>query len=693
MKSLRPFLRSALLVGYVWAIYALHTSLKGAQGFCSARLSYLFLDHFMFVSLSVLPLVIFVLIVCFICRPAIKKVRDEHIIALSMAISSLPVVFIAFAPMDQFAKMSDYHPAIFGTILSVCGLGIIAYLLDRPPLRRLFNSLLIPAIAAIVFLMPFVMKAERELYWVKKLGLSPARLGLLGLYLLPFVALFLIFLVWFKLKPKAAATLGWIFLAVSSIFAIIQPALYTGPNISCKKSAGTDKPNFLFIVIDALRADALEPYGGIVPTPNISEFAGKSVLFENAYTVSSWTMPAMASIFTGLYPSANGVSSSMLVLNKKFDTVYRILKKNGYNTWAVFDQQFYTSYRGINEGFDGFYPISCNPCQIILNHPIVKKAFPRRWTFTFPLCCDHTVRVARDTAAALERSCEPFFGWVHFLDPHMALDPPVEFLDHIAKPDKTYKWGLRGRIKVLEVPSRSEIAKGEIFFDSELANRLRDLYLAEVKYVDHEIALIFDALKRQNLLGKTVVIITADHGEELLDHGGFEHGHSVYNEVLHVPLIIYAPHASALRIQTRARTIDIVPTVLELAGVKFDANGFQGKSLVSLISGESEQDREVLAESMFYYEEKKALLVGPYKLIWRPLAGQYLLFNMVDDPKELYPINGSVEIKKQMLKRLKEMRTGNADIYKKITGRAPERAYETPSADTIEQLKALGYID
>ena len=691
MNLIKTVARTALLIGYIWAADLLYSSLKNAQAFCSSRLDYLFLDNFMFVAFSVLPIVIFAFVIYFIFRPLIKRIDDEYIVAVFIAISLLPVAFFRFAP-DKFVGVSGYMPAVFKSIVSAFGVGIIVSLLYRHLIKRTSDLLLAPVVAAVVIAMPFIMKSANELYWIRTIGLSPTRLASFGLYLLPFVGLFLLFLVWFRLKPRAAVILGWIFLIVSVIFTVILPKLYTGPNISCKESSKSDKPNFLLIVIDALRADAIEPYGGPVSTSNLSKFALDSAVFEKAYTVAPWTLPSIASFFTGLYPSAHGANRFQTVLNGKFEMVSQLLKRNGYYSWAVLDQPLYMSFLGVDRGFDVFHLISCRPNQLISSHPLVGKTALINVVYKF-LGFRETEQVARDAAAAIERSCKPFFGWVHILDPHMPLTPPVEFMEDAGQGVQS-SFGAKVRKKPVEIYSlRVDVARGDLFIDRETARRIKDAYFGEVRYVDHEIKYIFSALKESGIWNKTVVLVTADHGEEFLDHGGFEHGHSVYNEILHVPFIMHVPNAKPTRIQTRVRTIDFAPTVLELAGVKFEPNSFQGQSLVALINGVPEEDREVLAESMVQYEEKKALVMGPYKLIWRPLTKEYRLFNIVEDPRELFPIKGEDAIKIQMYKRLRRLLADSANIYRQTTGQLPYRVYEPPPADTVEQLKSLGYTD
>jgi len=684
---------SALLVGVIWTVLSLYGALRHAHGFCTARLYYLTLELFMFGALSLIPIVLFSFAFYLLFKPLLRRLGDEYMAAVAAAVAFLPVCVVEFIPKNIFVKSPNLNPIVFWSVLGACGLGLIVYLLDRPRLRRLFNLVVVPAIAALVAGFPFGMRSTHELYWLKKTGFSLARAVSAGLYLAAFPLLFAVFFAWFLFKKRAAASVAWAFVALSLVFTLTLPALYTGPPVKCEDRGSDGRPNFLFIVVDALRADAIEPYGGTVPTPNMTALARTSVVFEDTQSVSPWTLSSMASFFTGLYPSAHGVGKSKMELAPEFDTVYRRLRRAGYSTWAVVDQHFYASYRGISKGFDVYHQVKCHPCKVVADHPLVARTFPKEWTRVFPTCRHPTVRTALDAEAAVERSCEPFFGWVHFYDPHMAYAPPSEFTDLIPDIDEKMRWGHKGKIRVTEVPSRSAIAKGEIFFDAKLVERTRDLYLAEVRFVDRELARIFDALERSGLWDRTVVILTADHGEEIFDHGFFEHGHSVYDEVLRVPLIIHMPGSNPQRVPVRVRTIDVVPTMLDLAGVKFEAADFHGRSLLPLVRGQDEPDREVLAESLLYYYEKKALLVGRYKLIWWPFADEYALYDLESDPHERYPLAGEGEVLQNMKARLSELLSDNARLYEKITGKSPKEVYAPLTDEQIDTLKALGYIE
>lgn len=704
MKSARLFLNAALFVGYVWAVGTLFYSLspRSGLGMCSARLLYLFLDNFMFVSVSVLPIVVFALISLPLLIPIVKKLTDEKITAVALSVSFFMVAFLLFAHQNKDFNLKDFTFALVWSTLSAFGAGAIAYFLYKGLFKRLFNLLIVPALAANVLAMPFLMKSMHAFYIIKKTKFSFALLGNLIIYLLPFAILFLIFLVWFKSKPKVVALLGWLFLVISVLFTALQPILYTGPDIKCEKTSEDkeqsacigNKPNFLFIVADALRPDVLVPYGGKISTPNISEFANKSFIFENVYSATPWTLPSITSFFSGLYPSAHGVNQPQDNLDASFDTIIEILKQNGYFTWAVIEQYLYGRYQHIMQNFKTFHIIQCHPCYVIFSHPLIKK-LERAGLRSLPLCHRQTTKVALDSAIAIERSCRPFFGWIHILDPHMPLTPPKEFRANTFESKERTNRAHDRKKAASDVLDRSDIGRGRRFVDSELISWIWDLYLAEVRYVDHEIARIFSALKETGLWDKTVVIFTADHGEEIFERNSYNHGHTLYNEVLHVPLIIHIPNIDAnfnQRIQTRVRTIDIAPTILELANVEYKPDSFQGKSLIPLINGAYEQDREVLAE-LSLYGEKKAIFMGQYKLICEVPLNRCQLFDLNEDPKELYPIKGNEEIKRQMLKRLDELLASSATIYERITGKPHEQTYKLPSHETIEQLKALGYVD
>lgn len=311
----------------------------------------------------------------------------------------------------------------------------------------------------------------------------------------------------------------------------------------------TQHPDVLLILIDTVRADHLGCYGYHRDTsPTIDSLAAAGTRWARVQAQSPWTLPAMATIMTGLNHRAHkaglwenrfyGLDSSLPLLPEFF-------KREGYQTAAFFNVLFMSEDFGFHRGYDYF---DCENSGLGL-----------------------TIRDARQTVDDVlewlqtERDeNRPLFLAVHFYDPHMPYDPESPF-DTIFT-DPTYNgpfdclWG--GRTDVADVNN------GDIAVDStDLAN-LIDLYDGEIAFTDYELNRLFRELRRTGKSENTLVVVMADHGEEFFDHGGVGHGHTLYQELLNVPLIVSGPGIAANIIDsTLVGQIDILPSLSSYCGM------------------------------------------------------------------------------------------------------------------------------
>jgi arylsulfatase A-like enzyme len=231
------------------------------------------------------------------------------------------------------------------------------------------------------------------------------------------------------------------------------------------------------------------------------------------------------------------------------------------------------------------------------------------------------------------------------------------------------------------------LRQGKLQLDHALIARLEKLYNGEVAYVDSEVGRLLDGLAERGLDASTVVVVTADHGEEFNDHGGFEHGHTHYNELLHVPLLIRAPglNLPEPRLSTTVRHIDLAPTLCELAGVPADP-AFTGESLVPLLQGQSRADRSVLSEGNMWGPTRVAWRNGGMKLVRSLDTDQIQLFDLGADPGEQNDIaQHAPQQRDRMLHGLDIVLLALAT--KATTGEVPSL---TP--EQTEFLSSLGYI-
>jgi len=347
------------------------------------------------------------------------------------------------------------------------------------------------------------------------------------------------------------------------LIAVGSAALLSACPASVPRPTG---PNVLIIAIDTLRADALGCGGGRAGvSPRIDAFAAQSARFEFAFAHAPWTLPSFSSLFTSLPPEAHGaggdVQNGWRALGDEYTTIAERFQAAGYATHAVVNVDFLTASFGTMQGFDDVDARISND-----NHEL-RRAGPT-------------------TEAALTwidaHRTEPFFLFVHAFDPHAEYDPPPEWRARFAEErdaDGTaFRFGAREHV----VNHRA----GRMPLDAATLARARALYDGEVAYTDDAVGRLLDGLASRGLDENTIVVLTSDHGEEFGEHGSWEHGHSHYDELLHVPLIVRAPGVTARVVSEPVGLMDVAPTVCALAGITA-ADTFRGRDLSSALRGGS----------------------------------------------------------------------------------------------------------
>ncbi|HEU5321013.1 MAG TPA: cation:dicarboxylase symporter family transporter, partial [Methylomirabilota bacterium] len=299
------------------------------------------------------------------------------------------------------------------------------------------------------------------------------------------------------------------------------------------------RPNVLLYLVDTLRADRLGCYGyGRPVSPHLDAFAGRAVLFERAVAQSPWTRPSVASILTGLLPTAHGVQTLEDRLPEAARTLPEILRAAGYRTAALSTNHHVATGTGLAQGFDDFFLDEEHHAE-----PVVRRAVA--WL---------------DRRTAKER---PFFLYVHTLDPHAPYQPPAVWRQRFAP-------GVRPEAGSREDLDRLYRSRGE-----ERAARIAEvsrLYDAEIAAGDEAFGQLLAALRERGLYDDTLIVFVSDHGEELGERGGLGHGHSLYQELLSIPLVVKpAGRQPAGRRSSRlAQQVDLLPTVLAAAGLPLE---------------------------------------------------------------------------------------------------------------------------
>jgi len=414
--------------------------------------------------------------------------------------------------------------------------------------------------------------------------------------------------------------LGYFCLGIlTTISSVLSTGLY----------AQIKKPNIVVLVLDQLRADQLHCYGNPRATsPNIDMLASRGVLFTNFNTVTPWTSPSFGSLHTALYPSRHGVTlfwrPGMPLLNKDTPTLAENLQKSGYYTAAFVDNSL-AGYALTGSGFDEYYEESTRAIDITK-----RDDFGMNAQFGAPYTTAHVLR----WLDAHHSSSQPFFLYVHLLEPHSPYNPPPE--DDLFKSD-AYPY---------LTDTGYDLVKGGLLRlamtgDQKAIERLYELYDGKIHHVDRYVEKILTQLKTLGLDDNTYILLTSDHGEMLYSHPTdfltFDH-RSLYDPVLHIPLIMVGPGIpQGKKIGALASNIDTAPTILALAGAS-PLSDAEGHSLMPLIHGEvSSINKYLFAEEDVEIPER-SVRDTRYKLIRNLWNGDEQLFDMQEDPGELHDV-------------------------------------------------------
>jgi arylsulfatase A-like enzyme len=328
--------------------------------------------------------------------------------------------------------------------------------------------------------------------------------------------------------------------------------LVCGALVSCDRGPDERRPNLLFITIDTLRADYLGVYGHSQPTsPNIDEFARSAVVFDEAFAHSSWTLTSLATMLTSTYAPTHGCAGFHHALHESFTTFPEMLVDAGYRTAAITSHVFVGPRHGLLQGIQEIDDSLV--LDIEASHEQISSPRVTQKAITF------LESVAARDAAAKNSADEPWMLWLHYFDPH-----------------ELY---------------RRHAETAAAFPDSSDAS----LYQGEIAFTDLWLGKVFEALKRLDLDENTIIVLTADHGEEFGDHGSNRHGQSLYREVLRIPLMIRAPGFAPRRVTETVRSVDLLPTINELVSIGTPSYA-EGISLVPGMRGEPVRDLPVYAE-------------------------------------------------------------------------------------------------
>lgn len=418
------------------------------------------------------------------------------------------------------------------------------------------------------------------------------------------------------------------------LYLVFGPAL-----MSSVKRGRMKEMNVILITLDTLRADYVGVYGkDKANTPHMDGVANEGVVFDTCIAQVPLTLPSHTSILSGTYPLYHQVrDNGGFLVPESLEFVSEVLQKQGYATSAFIASYVLHSKWGVNQGFDTYSDeFDLSKYKRISLGNVQKRA-------------DEVLGNARKWVK--KNKDNKFFSWIHLYDPHTPYDPPEPFNER--NPGRPYK--------------------------------------GEVEYMDHQLGLFFDFLKAEGLYDNTIIIMTADHGESLGQHGEKTHGFFIYEPTVRVPLIIRAPFKFPVsRVDNIVELVDLAPTILDAVDVSLPES-YQGQSLLDLMFGSGESDKTVAYTETYYprmhygWSELKAFYHNNnWKYILAPRDELYDLEADTEEKENLaLKESGQARRARERLQRFMQLKSQGA--------RNPGEAAKM-SKDDLQKLAALGYL-
>jgi arylsulfatase len=482
-----------------------------------------------------------------------------------------------------------------------------------------------------------------------------------------------------RLDPRLARRLvggGTVALVLglgASVPGIVSPHLGgTGPCVGPTTPVPRG-PNVVLITVDALRADAAHGMR------SYRRLAARGHEFTQHVTAAPWTLPSMASLLTGVPPDEHGAGRSLVTRSlaarspvaEGVPTLAGTLGAAGWRTHAVVTNPFLTRQYGIDRGFCTFDNVSMGGEYV----RTVAQTTPFRWArLVAPrlLPSDRADRVrARAERWLAAEDGRPFFLWIHFLDPHA----PYGDREGASTSIVLDLMALQRRTAMDEAPFHEIglLRAGEYRPGAAERARIAELYREDVAYADAEIGRLLDTLDARGLAANTAIVFTADHGEEFWEHGGVEHGRTLYEEVLHVPMIVVPPGGAApVRTDTLTTVLDVAPTIAALAGVRMEGEG------ADLLAAGPRPALRLPLGTLLFGEEWVGVRTPDEKYL-RAAYGEERLYDLARDPGELVNRAG-----------------GSPETVATLRAALPtlpaDPASGVASGTLVEALRAIGYV-
>jgi arylsulfatase A-like enzyme len=446
----------------------------------------------------------------------------------------------------------------------------------------------------------------------------------------------------------AGAALTWTRLRVTGPPSAVRPATAA--------SAARDRPNVLVFMVDTLRRDHLSVYGYGRPTsPELERFAAGAVVFEDAWTQSSWTSPTVASLFTGEHPSAHAIRDHHVSLAPGFVTLAEHLQQRGYRTSGLVVNPGVGKRGGFEQGFEEYRFLPLANAEEVVGEAL-----------------------ARTTGG-------PWFLYLHLMDthyPYTKAPPPFDAL--VLSPE-----GVALRPEALSI---AKLRRRKLVPTPAELSYLRSLYDSEIAYVDHAFGRLLQGLRQRGLHDGALIVFISDHGEEFADHGGYYHGHSLYSELTRAAMLVKPPGRIGPRTaRAPAQTVDVYPTIAAAVGAPRD--DLPGRNLWPLLSGAAaaEDPGPVFSETELR-ARLRSIVVGGHKLVLEDrreagLADLLWLYDLAADPEERVDRRMREPLRTEYLAATLRR---HLELTRRRSAGAERRALDP---ETIRELQALGYVD
>lgn len=421
------------------------------------------------------------------------------------------------------------------------------------------------------------------------------------------------------------------------------------------------RPNLVLVTIDTLRADRLSSYGHPrETTPYLDALAARGARFSRAYSPAPWTAPAMASLFTSTPPLRHGVVHGTIragqvaqqeIIPDDLPLLTQVLQAGGYRTFGIAANGHLAADYGFGRGFDDYRCIGFESTDAIERElALTLRALPGEG---------------------------PYFLWVHLFDPHQEYLPREPWISAFWPKDRRRY----PRLSTMTNPK----ALADLDPEGSRFAYLNALYDSELRHVDEFAKELLEPLVEA---GDPLVVVTSDHGEEFADHGAYGHGHTLFDELLRVPLIVRLPGrlGAGKVIAEPVSLLDVMPTLLDAAGLE-PPGAPAGRSLLPLINGESSPPRAFFASNSRDVEIR-ALIRGKQKYVHYPLdPSRDQLFDLAADPQEAYNLLQAGADASELLAEL-ERHAARSEAARPGPIRTAPR-----SAEELEELRALGYVE